>query len=85
MPAEIAELAKLTARAHPTNGFAQRLMQLISPSAATSDMAVSPEHAVLARVADLKARSDFASLVRDMDAFPELEELQRAAWRYVTS
>lgn len=39
---------------------------------------LSPERAALARVAELQRSLDFASLVRDMDAFPECEELQVA-------
>lgn len=38
----------------------------------------SPEGAALARVPALKERRDFVSLERDMDAFPEYEELQCA-------
>ena len=41
-----------------------------------SNASVSPERLALARVAELQQRRDFASLVRDMDAFLELEELQ---------
>ena len=51
------------------------------PSASETHTTVlnsSPKRAALARVAELKERRDFASLVHDMDAFPELEELQRA-------
>ena len=42
----------------------------------TPNAGVLPERAALARVDELKGRRDFASLVRDMDAFPECEELQ---------
>ena len=37
----------------------------------------------MARVEKLRARRDFASLVSDMDAFPELEELQQAGCQAV--
>ena len=81
VPVEAADLAELAARRHLQRDIqaqAKRLIKLLAPSAAPSGMDVSPEHAALARVEELKARRDFASLVRDMDAFPELEELQRA-------
>ena len=49
---------------------------LAAPTPMQPDL--SPERAALARVAELQRSLDFASLVRDMDAFPECEELQVA-------
>ena len=69
-------------RSHPSVAIVQKnasllLERLEHPSTPLVDGAL-PERAALARVAELKGRRDFASLMRDMDAFPECEELQRA-------
>ena len=78
---EILTLAKLAARMHPAYTLVQEsaadLIQLLPSSAAPSVVSVSPA-AALARVAHSQVNRDFASLVLDMDAFPELEELQQA-------
>ena len=82
VPVEAADLAELAVRTHLVDSLVQwhakHLVKLLAPSAAPSGMAVSPERAALARVEHFKAHRDFASLVNNMDAFPELEELQRA-------
>ena len=84
VPQQAALLAHLAVvcSAHPADmevqKQAKRLTHLLTPRAAPSGVASSPERAVLARVEELKASRDFESLVRDMDAFPELEELQQA-------
>ena len=78
-----ASLAAAALRSHPSNDYVQksasRLSGLLLEYRSTPLVAgASPERATLARVAELKGRRDFASLVHDMDAFPECEELQRA-------
>ena len=82
MPAEVAELAEVAVRIHPADAsrqsYAKHLMNSLASSAALPGMTMSPERAALARVAGLKASRDFATIMNDMDAFPELEELQRA-------
>ena len=77
-----ASLAAAVLRTHRSDetvqAYASRLVDLLLKSQPTPLVAgVSPERAALARVAELKGRRDVASLVRDMDAFPECEELQR--------
>ena len=77
-----ASLASAALRAHPSDEYVQMNATLLAKrllecrSTPLVDGA-SPERAALARVAELKGRRDFASLERDMDAFPECEELQR--------
>ena len=79
-----AALAEAARRTHPSDASVQkRASDLIDwllashPTPSTS-AGVSLEHAALDRVSELQRRRDFASLVRDMDAFPECEELQVA-------
>ena len=77
-----ASLATAALRAHPFDKSvlmsASRLAELLLKSQPTPMVAgLSPERAALARVAELRVRLDFASLVREMDAFPECEELQQ--------
>ena len=76
-----ASLAAAALRTHRSDETVQinasRLADLLLKSQpAPLEAGASPEHAALARVAELKGRRDFASLVRDMDTFPECEELQ---------
>ena len=76
-------VAEAARRAHPSDALVQKsaaelISRLLASHATPSIADVSPERAALDRVAELKARRDFASLVRDTDAFPECEELQRA-------
>ena len=52
--------------------------RLLAHQSEQSVAGVSPERAALNRVDELEERRDFASLVRNMDAFPECEELQQA-------
>ena len=80
---ETASLAAAALRAHPFDDAVQKDAStlsnlLLGSNAAPPSVGASPERAALARVAELKGRRDFASLVRDMDAFPECEELQCA-------
>ena len=63
-------------RAHPSNAAVEASVQRLTMGL-LYDCSASTELAALDRVAELKGRRDFASLVRDMDAFPECEELQR--------
>ena len=74
-------LAADALRAHPSDenvqAYASRLDLLLKSQPTPLVDGASPERNALARVAELKGRRDVASLVRDMDAFPECEELQR--------
>ena len=76
-------LAEAARRAHPSDVAVQKsasnlISRLLTSHSTPSNAGVSPERAALDRVAELKVRRDFASLVRDMDTLPECEELQRA-------
>ena len=85
---EAASLAEAARRAHPSDATVQKsvynlLPRLLTSNPTLSNVGVSPERAALNRVAELKARHDFATLVRDMDAFPECEEMQVAGCRAI--
>lgn len=79
-----ASLAAAVLRAHPSDESVQRsaseLDRKLLEYGSTSSPAYVflPERAAIDRVAELKGRLDFESLVCDMDAFPDFEELQRA-------
>ena len=76
-----ASLAAAAHRTHPSDedvqtsasSLAERLLEYCSTPLVDG---ASPECATLARVAELKGRHDFVSLVRDMNAIPQCEELQ---------
>ena len=83
-------LAEAARCAYPSNAAVHKrasdlAAQLLAAPSASVDSGVSPERAALARVAELHRRRDFASLVRDMDAFPECEELQQAGCEAIRS
>ena len=78
-----ASLAEAARRAHPFDVAVQKsasdlTARLLALPSTPTDSGVSLERAALDRVAELQGRRDFASLVRDMNAFPEFEELQVA-------
>ena len=77
------QLAEAACRSHPADAAVQKIASdlvslLLEFHPTPSIGGVSPVDAALHRVAEVKECHDFASHVRDMDAFPECEELQVA-------
>ena len=83
-----ANLAEAARRAHPSDADVQKsasdlINKLLELLSTLSNAGVSPDRAALERVDELQRRRDFASLVREMDAFPECEELQLAGCKAI--